>query len=150
MLRRLLDWERIIHSIKATIACILAILLMYLVDLPRDPWIVITIIVVMCAQIYVGSVIQKSYFRFLGTLVGCLFATITLALLGATPLAAMLAIGSSIFIFSYIATSQEQLMYTGTLGAVTTAIIMLSIEPSYMIAAQRFLEISVGIFIAAF
>lgn len=146
---RFLNIERLIHSFKTCIACILAFILTKIIDFPADQWIVITVIVVMCAQLYVGSVIQKSYMRFLGTLTGCLFASMMLMIYGHTNLTIITTIGIAAFVFSYIATSQEQLVYAGTLGAVTTAIIMLGDHPTATFAAERFMEISIGIFIAA-
>lgn len=148
MLFNLIDKERLIHSFKTAIACIIGIVLAKIIGFPADQWIVITIIVVMCAQLYVGSVMQKAYLRFIGTLVGCLFAVITLITIGDTNLAVAAAISFSAFIFSYVATGREDLTYTGTLGAVTTAIIMLGQQPTITFAAERFLEISVGILIA--
>lgn len=148
MLGRFINIERLIHSLKTAIACIFGFLLTRLVGFHADQWIVVTIIVVMCAQIYVGSVVGKAYFRFIGTLCGCLFAAFTLILVGDSYLAIMFAIGLSSFIFSYIATAQESLMISGTLGATTTAIIMLGQKPTLTFAAERFLEISIGIFIA--
>lgn len=149
MFKNLIDTERLIHSFKAAIACLIGIFLINLIGAPGDQWVVITIIVVMCAQIYVGSVIKKAYLRFLGTLIGCLFAAITLTTLGDTNIAIIIAITLSSFIFSYLATGKEDMVYAGTLGAVTTALIMLGQHPTILFAAQRFLEISVGIFIAA-
>lgn len=149
MLSKYIDTERLIHSLKTAIACIIGFLLTRVVGFPADQWIVITIIVVMCAQIYVGSVIQKSYLRFLGTLTGCLFAVATILAFGESRLAIGVTLALSSFVFSYVATSQENMSYAGTLGAVTTAIIMLGQTPTTMFAAQRFLEISIGIFIAA-
>lgn len=148
-INKLIDGERLIHSAKAAIACMLGILLVHVVGITADQWVVITIIVVMCAQIYVGSVRQKAYLRFLGTFVGCLFATITLAGFGVTSYSILISIGLSVFIFSYIATGKSNLTYACTLGAVTTTIIMLAQQPTYMLAVQRLLEISAGIFIAA-
>jgi uncharacterized membrane protein YccC len=142
------DIERLIHSFKTAIACIVALLLTKFIGLGADQWIVITVIVVMCAQIYVGSVIQKAYLRFLGTLAGCLLAASMLAAFGHTALIILLCTGVSSFIFSYLATSQENLSYMGTLGAVTTAIIMLGNNPTTLFAVQRFAEISAGILIA--
>jgi uncharacterized membrane protein YccC len=142
-----LDSESLIHSIKTAIACILGFILTLIIGLP-DPWIVVTIIVVMCAQIYVGGVMQKSYLRFLGTLVGCLFAILALLLLGHSTVAIAITIGLASLIFSYFAVSQENLGYAGTLGAVTTIIILVGQQPTLIIAAQRFLEISLGILIA--
>ena len=140
--------ERIIHSVKTAIACLIGFLLARVTGLPADQWIVITIIVVMCAQLYVGSVIQKSYLRFLGTLAGCLFAMIVLEFFGHSMMTIGIGIIISSFIFSYLATGQENLAYTGTLGAVTTVIILLGQQPSPFFAVQRLLEINIGLLIA--
>jgi uncharacterized membrane protein YccC len=148
MLTKWVDIERLIHSTKTAIACLIGFFIVRLIGFPADQWVLISIIVVMCAQIYVGSVLQKSYLRFLGTLVGCLFATFMLVLFGHTDLVIAITIVIAAFIFSYIATGREDLTYTGTLGAVTAIIIMLTKDATVTIAGERFLEISVGIFIA--
>src|SRR4029078_5567726 len=100
-------------------------------------------------QIYVGSVIRKVYLRFIGTIIGCLFAAVTLATLGHTYSSILIAIALSTFIFSYFAIGQESFGYAWTLGAVTTVIIMLGQNPTLFFATQRFLEISAGLLIAA-
>lgn len=143
------DKERLIHSLKTLVACLLGFLLTDILSLSADQWIVITIIVVMCAQLYVGGVMQKAYLRFLGTVLGCLFAMLAIIFFGDNHLAVAGTIGLSAFIFSYLATGQENLSYAGTLGAVTTSIIMLGEQPTIIFAAERFLEISVGILIAS-
>ena len=101
-----------------------------------------------CATVCWRCHTKRLYFRFLGTFIGCLFAALALVFLGHTNLAIMLAIGVSSFMFSYIATGKENLIQTGTLGAVTTAIIMLAKTSTLTIAMQRFFEISIGILIA--
>jgi uncharacterized membrane protein YccC len=143
-----LDIERLIHSTKTAIACIVGFLLAKLIGLKTDQWIIITIIVVMCAQIYVGSVVQRAYWRFIGTLAGCLLATSAILLLGTSPLVVGGTIGVAGFIFSYLATGRESLAYVGTLGAVTTTIILIGQTPTVLFAVERFLEISIGILIA--
>lgn len=150
MLKLGINFERLIHSTKAAIACVIGILLTRILGIPADQWVVITIIVIMCAQLYVGSVRHKAYLRYIGTLIGCLLAAFTLVIFGHTSMAILISISLSTFIFSYFATGQEDIAYAGTLGAVTTTIIMLGIDPSLSFAAQRFLEISAGIFIATF
>lgn len=148
MFAKFINIERLIHSTKTAIACTIGFLVTKIIGLPADQWVVITIIVVMCAQIYVGSVLQKAYLRFLGTLAGCLFAASIITFVGNKSLAILLAISISSFVFSYIATKGEDLIYTGTLGAATTAIIMLGPHPTLLLAFERFVEISIGIFIA--
>jgi uncharacterized membrane protein YccC len=117
--------------------------------LPVDQWVIVTIIVVMCAQINVGSVIQKSYMRFLGTLTGSLFAVLTLSLFGKSYFVIACAIALASMLFSFIATNPKSFRDAGTLGAVTVVIILLGQNPSVRTAAERFLEISAGILIAA-
>jgi uncharacterized membrane protein YccC len=148
LLHNIIDIERLIHSIKTVIAILIGLLLGKVVGMHAAQWIIISIIVVMCTQIYVGSVVQKAYLRFLGTSIGCLFAAITIVFAGDSPLAVGIAISLSAFIFSYLVTKQEDLNPAGTLGAVTTAIIMLGPTPTLWVALQRFLEISAGILIA--
>lgn len=140
--------ERLIHSIKTAIACLVGVLLAKGLGFSVDQWIVVTIVVVMCAQIYVGSVIQKAYFRFIGTVIGTLFAMTSLVLTGDNFLGILLTMAFSGFFFSYLATSGENWAYAGTLGATTTAIILLSATHTIDFAMLRFTEISCGILIA--
>jgi hypothetical protein len=53
------------------------------------------------------------------------------------------------FVFSFVATSEKNYSDAGTLAAVTTTIILIAPHPSLTSAAERFLEISLGIMIAA-
>src|SRR5665213_1479789 len=88
--------ERVIHSIKTALACLIGLLLAKLVHFAVDQWLIITIAVVMCGQINVGSMINKSKMRFLGTLSGSLIAGLTIALLGTSTIvvACVIAISS--------------------------------------------------------
>lgn len=144
-----LSAERLLHSIKTSIAAGSAYLLAKFVGQPSDQWIVISTIVVMCAQIYVGGMLQKSYLRLLGTLLGCLMASATILFLGHSLLSGLAAIVFASFFFSYLATIKDSYNQMGTLGAVTTVIILLSSNPTLEVALMRFIEISVGILIAA-
>jgi uncharacterized membrane protein YccC len=103
----------------------------------------------MCAQINVGSVVQKSYMRFLGTFSGSVIAALTLYLAGNNIIADALVISLSALVFSYIATGQKSYNDAGTLGAVTVVIILIAKDPTPLTALERFIEISVGILIAA-
>jgi uncharacterized membrane protein YccC len=131
------------------IACALGIILIYLIGMPNALWVVVTIIVIMCAQIYVGGVMQKAMWRFAGTLCGCGIAAASLIFFGATPTSILLTTGLSVFIFSYFAAGHENAPYAATLGAATTAIIMLGHPANLTLAAERFFEISTGVLIAA-
>lgn len=141
--------ECLVHSLKTAIAASSAYLLARLIGQPADQWIVISVIVVMCAQIYVGSIMQKSYLRLLGTLLGCLTATASILFLHHSFITILITIALAAFIFSFIATTKDSYSQMGTLGAVTTIIILFGNPPSLTLALTRFLEISIGILIAA-
>lgn len=145
---RFVNTERLIHSIKTAIACLIALFIAKFFQFSSTQWIVITVIVVMCSQLYVGSVLVKAYSRFLGTLAGCALATFVLYFFGPQDLTIAITIGLAAFCFSYLSTGLESLSYAGQLGAVTTAIILLAPEPTLHLALARFSEISIGLLIA--
>ena len=144
-----LNTERFVHGLKTALACLIGFAITKSVHFPVDQWLLITIIVVMCAQLNVGSVIQKSYMRFLGTFTGSLLAALTLLFFGTNDLATAIIVGLSALIFSYIATGKKSFSEAGTLGAVTVIIILIGQHPTVITAAERFIEISIGILIAA-
>ena len=141
--------ERLIHSIKTAFACFIGFILASYIHFQAMQWVAITAIVVMCAQIHVGSVMQKSYMRFLGTLTGSLFAILTLQVFGNSFFTNMAAALIATFFFSFIATSTKSYNESGTLGAVTVVIILFGPNPSVLTGVERFVEISLGILIAA-
>ena len=145
-----MNTERLIHGVKTMIAVLIGFSLTRIISFPYAQWVVISILVVMCAQIYVGGVLQKSYIRFLGTLCGCVIALISIELFHSSLWAISIILALSSFFFSYIATAgKDTLSYFGTMGGVTLSIILLGTrDPSFDFAAARFLEITVGIFIA--
>lgn len=144
-----LNKNRVIHGIKTALACLISFIVTKSTHLPVDQWLIITVLIVMCAQANVGSMIQKSYLRFLGTLSGSLLAVATLLIFGVNPIATATVITLSAIVFSYLATSQSNVSEAATLGAVTTTIILVGQNPTIMTALGRFLEISGGILIAA-
>ena len=144
-----LDAERIGHSLKIALACLLGYAITELLHLPVDQWLIITILVVMCAQLNVGSILQKSYMRFLGTLSGSLLGSATLIMFGNNQMVSASVIVLAAMFFSYIATSEKSYSESGTLGAVTVVIILAGQNPTITNALHRTLEISIGIIIAA-
>lgn len=145
----LLQHERLIHSIKTALACLAGFIIAKYLPFRTDQWIIITILVVMCAQINVGSMIQKSYMRFLGTLAGSAIAITTLVIFGDNRDAIIVAVLLSAILFSFIATSNKSFSESGTLGVVTVAIILIGQNPNWLSGIERCAEISLGILIAA-
>jgi uncharacterized membrane protein YgaE (UPF0421/DUF939 family) len=144
-----LDFERIIHSVKTALACLLGFVIAKYLHFGIDQWLIITVIVVMCSQVNVGSVLQKSLMRFLGTLGGLVFAVLALWWFGSSQFSVSAAIILSVLFFSYIATSQKFYNDAGTLGAATTVIVLMNHNPTILMAGERFLEINIGILLAA-
>jgi len=144
-----IDIERCIHSLKTALACLIGFMLTRFTHLPVDQWLIITIIVVMTAQINVGSMLQKSYMRFLSTIIGSIIAMLTLKAFGTDFIPIALVITLSVIFFSYIATGSNNFREAGTLGAVTVVIILVGRSPTMTTAVERCLEISAGILIAA-
>lgn len=144
-----IDTERLIHAAKTALACLIGFVVARLLHFPIDQWLIITILVVMCAQVSVGSMIQKSNSRFLGTVIGTIVATLTLLIFPQNYLANTLVIALCGAFFSYIATSETPYSDAGTLGAVTITTILISQNPGLITAGERFIEISVGILIAS-
>lgn len=144
-----LDSDRIIHSLKTAIALLFGLLISYLFKLPlQGGWVVITILVVMCAQSRVGAILQKSYMRFLGTVIGASVASLTLWLVYPNVIFTVLILCVVTAVFSYIAESPNTWSEAGPLGAVTLIIILISKDPNFHTVISRFLEINLGIIIA--
>ncbi len=139
---------RLRHAIKTGIACLLGLFLLSFYKNDNNQWIIVTIIVVMSAQLNVGSTIQKAIMRFFGTLCGALVALPTLYFFGQDHTLTLIIIIAAITGFSYIATNASDTSYIGTLGAVTVVIILLGKEPSFFVGMTRVAEISVGILIS--
>lgn len=144
------DSERLVHGIKTAMACLLGYAITKTAHFPVDQWLVITIIVVMCAQVNVGSMLHKSYMRLVGTSAGSVLAALTLEMFGTNEIAIATMLGLSGIVFSYAATSDTDYSDAGTLGAVTVAIVLIAKHPTVTTAADRFFEISIAILIAAF
>jgi uncharacterized membrane protein YccC len=140
--------ERLVHAFKTGLACLIGFGVASILPFHANQWLIITILVVMCAQMNVGSVVNKSIMRFLGTFIGSLLAGLTLLAFGVNPIGIVVIVALSSMGFSYIATDEKNYSDAGTLGAVTVTVILLGVAPSYLNALQRFVEISLGILIA--
>ena len=144
-----LDSNRLIHGLKTAIAFLIGMFIVRVFNFPQQgQWILISILVVMCAQSRVGAIMQKSYMRFLGTVLGASIAALTLWLAYPNLIWTTLILSFTVAWFSYIADSPGYLSEAGPLGAVTTVIILIGQKPSYAGVLYRFFEISLGIGIA--
>jgi uncharacterized membrane protein YccC len=142
------DNNRLIHSLKTAIAFLIGTFIVRVFSFPQGQWVLISILVVMCAQSRVGAIMQKSYMRLLGTLLGASIAALTLWLAYPSVIWTTLIVCLTTALFSYIADSPGYLSEAGPLGAVTVVIILIGQNPGYLSVLSRFLEISLGIVIA--
>lgn len=147
-LRIQLDKDRVINSIKTATACLIGFFIAYFFELPMSAWILITIIVVMSAQINVGGVVIKSSMQFIGTIAGAFISGIVLVFFHDQTIPLTVILFLSIFGFSYLASSQRDVSNIGLLGATTVIMILLAQNPTYKTALLRFLEIMLGVGIA--
>ncbi|MGB8286286.1 MAG: FUSC family protein [Candidatus Aquirickettsiella gammari] len=144
-----LDNDRLVHSLKTAIALLFGLLFSYFFKLPlQGQWVLISILVVMCAQSRVGAILQKSYMRFLGTVIGAIVASLTLWLVYPNVVYTTLILCVATMLFSYIADSPSTWSEVGPLGAVTLVVIVVAQNPSFNTVMSRFLEINLGIVIA--
>lgn len=140
--------DRAINSLKTAIACVIGYLIYLFTPLPQAQWIVITVLVVMSAQISIGGVLIKSYMRFLGTVAGALIAVGAFLLGGTEPIWIACILFTSTLVFAYIGGSPKDISAAGILGAVTIVMVLLNPHVTIAIAGVRFLEITLGIVIA--
>lgn len=143
-----IDKNRIIHSLKTAIACLIGFFISKFFNLHTNQWVLITIIVVMCAQSRVGALLQKSYMRLAGTFIGAIITIGVLIIYGTDPLAILLTVCLSAAFFSYIAEGSSLISEAGTIGAVTVAIVLLGQEPTFSVVFLRLIEILLGMVIA--
>jgi len=141
--------DHFINAFKTALACLLGFLITHYLHFASSQWIIITILVVMTAQIHFGSAIQKSYLRLVGTLTGAGIAAATLYFYPTQNIFVIDgAIIASAFFFSFLAGMSPSLGQSMTLGSVTVPIILLSSHATLFMAYLRAGEIILGIFIA--
>lgn len=137
-----------INGFKTALACLISFAVIHWLKIPGQ-WVIITIIVVMTAQIHFGSALQKAYLRLVGTLIGaCIGAGALYFIKPLTPTMIYTIILISAFIFSYWGSRSQTMGQAMTLGSATVPIILLSPQVNLFIAYSRACDIILGIFIA--
>ncbi len=143
--------DAFVNAFKTSLACLLGFLIAHYLHFPSSQWIIITIVVVMTAQIHFGSALQKAYLRFIGTLIGVGIAALTLHFYKANTIIVVDGIIMfSAFLFCLLGALSPALGQAMTLGSVTVPIILLSANANLTTAYLRAGEIILGILIALF
>lgn len=145
---RYINADRLINATKTCLACAVGLLFVDLFKLPQGQWTVITILVVMSAQVHFGSTLLKGYLRFIGTLTGSAIAALCLWFFPHSSVAIKFTLLLSTLVFSYVAGKSAALGQACTLGVVTVAILLLNDTPQLSAVWLRTSEILLGIVIA--
>ncbi|HEV2614809.1 MAG TPA: FUSC family protein [Gammaproteobacteria bacterium] len=141
--------DHFINAFKTALACLLGFIVIRFLPTASSQWVIITIIVVMSAQIHFGSALQKAYLRLLGTVAGALIAGATLYFFKTDNFMIISAvIILSAFLFSLLGGISVAMGQSMTLGSVTVPIILLTPHVTLWAAYFRMSEILLGIVIA--
>jgi uncharacterized membrane protein YgaE (UPF0421/DUF939 family) len=137
-----------INSLKATFACLIALLAVQIFHLDQPQWVLISILIVMAAQYRVGGAIKKGYARLFATALGSCLAAAILFIFTTHLLFLYSMLFVFITLFIYLASNSKEYSYSYTLGAVTMVIIVVSNNPQLHSALDRLIEIIMGVIIA--
>ena len=140
--------EIFINVIKVVVACTIAVLIGYWFKLSVPQWLLISVIVVMSNQIYLGSTLNKSYLRLAGTVIGAIAAVLSIFLLSQHLLIIKIAMLFLIGICVYFTQIGENYAYMSMLAAVTVAVALGTPTPNFTYAISRALELITGVVIA--
>jgi uncharacterized membrane protein YccC len=133
------------HAFKTALAAVLAYALTQALNLPQGYWAVISVVVVMQANL--GGSLKAGWSRILGTAVGAALGALTLSVLQPSHLALGLGTGLAILVCAYFTYLHESFRLAG----LTASIVILmgqEGESYWTVAATRFLEIAVGVGVA--
>jgi uncharacterized membrane protein YgaE (UPF0421/DUF939 family) len=136
------DWQWK-QAIKTAIAGVASLYAAKLCRLPEEYWAPISALIVM--QSSVGATVSASWSRLAGTAVGALVGGAFVAMWGVNVLAFGVAVAIAFVVCSVLRLQESQ-----RLATVTVAILMLigRLNSPWMIALDRFLEVSIGIVVA--
>jgi uncharacterized membrane protein YgaE (UPF0421/DUF939 family) len=139
-----LTGQGVIHVVRTTIAALVSLLVARLFRLPEAYWATITTLVVM--QSTFGAAFTVSWHRFVGSAIGAAAGALLATYFGAN--AVMFAVG--IFVMGIVCAALRLDRVAYRFAAVTLAIVMLVAysNSAWIVAAHRFIEVSVGIAVA--
>ncbi len=142
---RMSTWMRVlVHTGRTTIAAVISLLVARLVRLPESYWAAITTLVI--TQSSLGTALQISRDRFIGTALGALVAAVV-----ATYFAPSVPVyGISIFMLGLLCCVVRSNRSAYRLGGVALTVVLLipHSDPAWRVAFHRFAEVSIGIAVA--
>lgn len=141
-----MGWPRVerrelVHAVRTTIAAVASLLIARLFKLPEAYWAAITTMIVM--QSTLGAALAISKQRLAGTALGATMGALSSRYVGQN----VAVFGVTIFLVGLICALLHMERSAYRYAGITVAIIMLvaRTQPVWLIAAHRFIEISLGI-----
>jgi uncharacterized membrane protein YccC len=135
-----LDQRALVHSTRTAIAAVVSLVVARALRLPEAYWATITTLIIM--QSTLGAAMTVSEQRLAGTALGAALAALLTTYFGSNTVV----FGLGVFAIGLICVALR-LGEAYRLASVTLAIVMLigRAEPAWIVAAHRFIEVSVGI-----
>jgi uncharacterized membrane protein YgaE (UPF0421/DUF939 family) len=136
--------QDMIHVLRTTVAALVSLLVARLFKLPEAYWATVTTLVVM--QSTIGAAFTVSWHRLVGSAIGAAAGALLATYFGLN--AAMFAVG--IFVMGIVCAILRLDRVAYRFAGVTLAIVMLVVHlnPAWIVAVHRFIEVSVGIVVA--
>jgi uncharacterized membrane protein YgaE (UPF0421/DUF939 family) len=145
-MKKIIDNYAFINSLKATLACLIGLVLARdIFHFAQPQWVLISIIIVMAAQYRLGGAILKGYARLFATAIGSSFGSAILFFFPTHPLIIYITAFTLITLFIYLSSRSKDYAYAYSIGAVTIVIIVISDHPQLKYAFNRFFEIMLGV-----
>jgi uncharacterized membrane protein YgaE (UPF0421/DUF939 family) len=139
-----------LHVVKYAIAFSVGFLVTQLLHDRYSVWVLITIAVVMANQPLVSQLLEKSFFRILGTVIGAVLGVVTFYLPDNTISLFIATVVVSLIITRLFAFRLDESSQVSTLGMVTFSLVAFLGHRSVHFAFMRLLDTLLGIVIAYF
>jgi uncharacterized membrane protein YgaE (UPF0421/DUF939 family) len=139
-----LNRQSLEHSARTAVAAMASLAVASVFRLPETYWAAITTLIVM--QSTLGAALTVSEQRLAGTALGAAAGALLVTYFGPS----VIAFGAGVFLLGLICATLHLDRAAYRFAGITLAIIMLVVrdKPAWVIAAHRFIEVSVGIAVA--
>ena len=137
-------WPVLVHSVRTALVAVISLLVARLFRLPASYWAPITTLVI--TQSSLGAAFAVSTQRFIGTLLGALVGGVAAAWFGSN----VLVFGVCLFLLGLLCAVTQAGLAAYRFGSIAVAIVILVPRSSsaWVVAFNRFAEVSIGIGVA--
>ena len=139
-----LDRDGVEHAARTATGAILSLLVARLFSLPESYWAAVTTIMVL--QSTLGAALSVSALRFIGTAMGAAAAALVATLFGVD----VVVFGATVFLLGVLSAVLHLDRCAFHFAGMTLSFVMLAVSgrSPWIVAAHRFLEVSIGIVIS--